>query len=282
MSSSTSNGASNGNGGDAYAAGKRAAARRAVDAGIDGVELHSANGYLLHEFLSPASNRREDGYGGSPEARARFVIEVARAVVEGIGAERVGIRISPAHNIQDVWERDADETRATYLALVEGLAPLGLAYLSILHEDPSGALPQELRRAFGGIFIANSGFGRVTTRDEAIRVIDEDIADLVAVGVMVAFWGPGGHESKLYVLYYPLIFAIALVFAPRLTLLYAAFAIGGYLAICLIHDPSLLAQTEAAKAVAIRVITLVATAGLGAYYWRIQRDRRTAGLAIGL
>jgi len=107
-------------------------------------------------------------------------------------------------------------------------------------------------------------------------------ADLVAVGVMVAFWGPGGHESKLYVLYYPLIFAIALVFAPRLTLLYAAFAIGGYLAICLIHDPSLLAQTEAAKAVAIRVITLVATAGLGAYYWRIQRDRRTAGLAIGL
>ncbi len=180
------------------------AARRAVDAGIDGVELHSANGYLLHEFLSPASNRREDGYGGLPEARARFVIEVARAVVEEIGAERVGIRISPAHNIQDVWERDADETRATYLALVEGLAPLGLAYLSILHEDPSGALPQELRRAFGGIFIANSGFGRVTTRDEAIRVIDEDIADLVAVGRpaianpdLVERWERGAEENPV-------------------------------------------------------------------------------------
>ncbi len=72
-----------------------AAARRAVDAGLDGVELHSANGYLLHEFLSPASNQRTDGYGGSPEARARFVIEVARAVVAEVGADRVGIRISP-------------------------------------------------------------------------------------------------------------------------------------------------------------------------------------------
>lgn len=159
-----------------------AAARRAVDAGIDGVELHAANGYLLHEFLSPASNRREDGYGGSPEARARFVIEVARAVVAEVGAERVGIRISPAHNIQDVWERDAVETRATYLALVEGLAPLSLAYLSILHEDPADGLPQELRRVFGGTFIANTGFGRVTTRDEAIRTVAEGVADLVAVG----------------------------------------------------------------------------------------------------
>ncbi|MFF0911785.1 alkene reductase [Microbacterium enclense] len=159
-----------------------AAARRAVDAGIDGVELHSANGYLLHEFLSPASNQRTDEYGGSPEARARFVIEVAQAVVAEIGAGRVGIRISPAHNIQDVREKDEAETRATYEALVAGLAPLGLAYLSVLHADPAGDLIQDLRRAFGGTFIVNSGFTNVTTREEAVSAVDGDIADLVAVG----------------------------------------------------------------------------------------------------
>ncbi|MEI3866418.1 alkene reductase [Microbacterium sp. CCNWLW134] len=181
-----------------------AAARRAVDAGIDGVELHAANGYLLHEFLSPASNRREDGYGGSPAERPRFVIEVAQAVAAEVGGERVGIRISPAHNIQDVWEHDADETRATYLALVEGLAPLDLAYLSILHENPADDLPQELRRAFGGTFIANTGFGRVTTRDEAIRTVGDGVADLVAVGRpaianpdLVERWERGAEENPV-------------------------------------------------------------------------------------
>ncbi len=158
------------------------AARRAVDAGIDGVELHSANGYLLHEFLSPASNQRTDGYGGSPEARARFVIEVAQAVVAEVGADRVGIRISPAHNIQDVWEKDDAETRATYEALIAGLAPLGLAYLSVLHADPASDLIQDLRRAFGGTFIVNSGFSSMTTREEAVTAVDEGIADLIAVG----------------------------------------------------------------------------------------------------
>ncbi len=181
-----------------------AAARRAVDAGIDGVELHGANGYLLHEFLSPASNQRTDGYGGSPEARARFVIEVAEAVAAEIGAGRVGIRISPAHNIQDVWEKDEAETRATYEALVAGLAPLGLAYLSVLHNDPAGDLIQDLRRAFGGTFIVNSGFSTVTTRDEAVSAVDEGVADLVAVGRpaianpdLVARWEQGADENAV-------------------------------------------------------------------------------------
>src|SRR4051794_19658980 len=71
------------------------ASKRAVEVGLDGVELHGANGYLLHEFLSPASNRRDDGYGGSPENRARFVVEVVTAVAETIGAGRVGLRRSP-------------------------------------------------------------------------------------------------------------------------------------------------------------------------------------------
>jgi N-ethylmaleimide reductase len=159
-----------------------AAAVRAIRAGLDGVELHAANGYLLHEFLSPASNTRTDGYGGSPEARARFVVEVAQAVVAAVGAGRVGIRISPAHNIQDVLETDPAETRATYLHLVDGLAPLGLAYLSVLHDDPAGALVQELRERFGGGLIINTGFGSHTTRDEAAALVERAHADAVAVG----------------------------------------------------------------------------------------------------
>src|SRR4051812_1937185 len=77
-----------------------AASERAVAAGLDGVEIHSANGYLLHEFLSPASNVRTDEFGGSPQNRARFVVEVATAVAAAIGAGKVGIRISPEHNVQ--------------------------------------------------------------------------------------------------------------------------------------------------------------------------------------
>jgi 2,4-dienoyl-CoA reductase-like NADH-dependent reductase (Old Yellow Enzyme family) len=159
-----------------------AASERALAAGLDGVEIHSANGYLLHEFLSPASNQREDRYGGSPENRARFGIEVATAVAAAIGAGRVGIRISPEHNIQDALETDPADVRATYGALLEGLRPLGLAYLSVLHKEPAGELVQELRRRFGGPLIANSGFGTVTTREEAVQLIDDAHAEAVAVG----------------------------------------------------------------------------------------------------
>ena len=75
------------------------------------MELHSANGYLLHEFLAPSANQRDDIYGGSPENRARFVIEVTEAVVAAIGADRVGIRISPEHNVQGAFEPDAADVR---------------------------------------------------------------------------------------------------------------------------------------------------------------------------
>ena len=137
----------------------------AIRAGFDGVEVHSANGYLLHEFLSPVSNVRVDGYGGSPANRARFVIEVAEAIGEAIGAGRTGIRISPANNgIKDVVETDPDDVRATYGALIDGIATLGLAYLSVLHADIGGDLVQELRTRFGGPVIANTGFAAMTTR----------------------------------------------------------------------------------------------------------------------
>lgn len=160
----------------------RAASRNAVDAGFDGVELHGANGYLLNEFLSPAANVRTDGYGGSPENRARFVIEVFRAVAADIGAERTGIRISPEHNVQGALEVDPDDVLATYGTLVDAISPLKPAYLSILHHEPAGSLVQELRSRFDGPVLLNTGFGVVTTREEAIQLVDEALADGVMVG----------------------------------------------------------------------------------------------------
>ena len=157
---------------------------RAIEAGLDGVEVHGANGYLLHEFLSPASNVRDDAFGGSPEKRAAFVIDVTKAVADAVGPGRIGIRISPSHNIQDVLETDADDVAATYGALMDGLAPLGLAYLSILHNDPTGEFVQGLRTRFGGKVIVNSGFASPTTRDEAVDLIESSHADAVAIGRM--------------------------------------------------------------------------------------------------
>ena len=158
------------------------ASQNAIAAGFDGVELHGANGYLLHEFLSPASNVRDDAFGGSPANRARFVIDVVTAVAAAVGADKVGLRISPEHNIQDALETDADDLAATYGALVDGLAPLGLAYLSVLHADPRGGLVQNLRARFGGVFLVNTGFGAITARDEALGLVRDDVADAVVVG----------------------------------------------------------------------------------------------------
>ncbi|QEV21859.1 alkene reductase [Streptomyces alboniger] len=183
-----------------------AAARRAVDAGADGVELHGANGYLLHQFLYPGANQRTDEYGGSPENRARFVVEVVTAVAEAVGAERVGLRISPemtSENLrQGVFETDRDDVLATYGTLVDQLRPLDLAYLSILHREPGGALVQELRQRFDGKMIVNSSFLWQTTREEAIRRIEADHADAVVVGRalianpdLVERWR-GGHPEN--------------------------------------------------------------------------------------
>jgi len=158
------------------------AATNAIEAGFDGVEVHSANGYLLHEFLAPSSNVRTDNYGGSAENRARLGIEVTTAIAAAIGADRTGIRISPSHNIQDVIETDAAETQATYSALLSGLAPLGLAYVSVLNAEPTGDFIQGLRAEFGGPWMVNSGFGLITTRDEAIEIVEDGAADAVAIG----------------------------------------------------------------------------------------------------
>lgn len=158
------------------------AARNAIAAGLDGVEVHGANGYLVHEFLSPVSNVREDSHGGSPENRARFAIEVTQAVAAAIGADRTGIRLSPQHNIQGVLETDDADVRATYTAVAEGLAPLGLAFVDILNAAPTGELVQHIRRTISAPLIINSGFGTPTSREEAETLVDEGWADAVAAG----------------------------------------------------------------------------------------------------
>lgn len=158
------------------------ASLNAIEAGFDGVELHSANGYLLHEFLAPNSNIRTDSYGGSPENRARFVIETVNAVVAALGSNRVGIRISPEHSVQGIAETDAADVRATYEVLVESIAPLNLAYLSVLHHEPAGELVQDLRERFNGAVLLNTGFSTVTTREEAFALIADGHADAVVVG----------------------------------------------------------------------------------------------------
>ncbi|SIR32468.1 alkene reductase [Micromonospora avicenniae] len=159
-----------------------AAAQRAIDAGLDGVELHAGNGYLLHQFLAPSANHRTDEYGGDPRARARFVVEVASAVAEQIGGSRVGIRLSPAVNIQGALETDHTDLRATYDVLADGLAPLGLAYLSVVHVEPASAVVQRLRARVGAPLIVNTGFSVPSTREESAAMIAEGIADAVVVG----------------------------------------------------------------------------------------------------
>lgn len=158
------------------------AARNAIAAGLDGVEVHGANGYLVHEFLSPVSNVRDDLYGGSPENRARFAIEVVEAVAAAVGADRTGIRLSPQHNIQGVLEEDDDDALATYLALAERIAPLGLAFIDVLSAAPTSELVQRIRRTAGAPMIVNSGFTAPTTRDEAETLVSEEWADAVAAG----------------------------------------------------------------------------------------------------
>ena len=158
------------------------AARLAVEAGFDGVELHAANGYLLEQFLNANVNTRDDAYGGSADRRNRFVLEVARAVVAAIGAARVGIRVSPYGVFNGTGAFDGVD--AQYLALARELGALQLAYLHLVDHSALGApqLPAafkaQLRSAFGGSFIASGGLDR----DSAEQVLKDGRGDLVAFG----------------------------------------------------------------------------------------------------
>jgi N-ethylmaleimide reductase len=128
-----------------------AASVRAIEAGFDGVELHGANGYLIHQFLSQNANLREDGFGGSVDGRIRFAVETAKAVVNAIGASRVGIRISPGNGAGDLAEDDMHEV---YPALVSALSELDLAYLHLVVSS-SEELNGRIRALWPNTLIAN-------------------------------------------------------------------------------------------------------------------------------
>lgn len=155
------------------------AARNAMTAGFDGVELHGANGYLIHQFLAPNTNRRTDDWGGSPAARARFGVEVATAVVAAIGPGRVGLRISPGSPVNDIVEDDPQET---YLELLAGLELLGLSYLHVMEAPAGRDLTQRLRKEWPGTLILNPHTAPEPTGPEDLGLVEDGTADLVAFG----------------------------------------------------------------------------------------------------
>ncbi|WP_336083411.1 alkene reductase [Nocardia sp. SSK8] len=161
-----------------------AAARRAVDAGFDGVEVHSANGMLLHQFLAGNTNRRADAYGGSIAHRVRFTVEVVAAVAAAIGPERVGVRIAPGVGANAIAETDTDEL---YAALVAELDGRGLAYLHVVFADPESTVFQRIRRDWTGPLIANPvlGWGTPLPADGGRAAADRLLAagaDLISLG----------------------------------------------------------------------------------------------------
>jgi N-ethylmaleimide reductase len=158
-------------------------AKLAIEAGFDGVELHGANGYLLEQFLHPNSNQRTDEYGGSVKNRARFVLEVTRAVAEAIGADRTGIRLSPWGVFGDMPHyAEIDET---YAYLAEELQKIGVLYVHVVNHESMGgpAVPAQtvatIRGKFTNTLILSGGLHTVDAINNALNA---GHADLVAIG----------------------------------------------------------------------------------------------------
>lgn len=158
------------------------AAKNAVTAGFDGIELHSANGYLLEQFIRPNTNQRIDGYGGAIENRARFVLEVVEAVIAAIGKDMVGIRLSPYGVFNDMPLYDAMEADYTYLA--QQLNARGLVYIHLVDHSSMGAppVPDTMKATFRKIFkrtlILSGGYDAERAESDLV----ERKCDLVAVG----------------------------------------------------------------------------------------------------
>jgi N-ethylmaleimide reductase len=154
------------------------AARNAIDAGFDGVELHGANGYLVHQFLGTNTNLRTDQYGGSQEDRARFLLEVLDAMSAAIGAERVGVKLSPSVPFNDMEDADAQEF---YPFVIRQLNERNLAYLHIgFEEAPALKINwhRKLRPLYRGVYFANGGF----TKETGEKLLAGGDADAIVYG----------------------------------------------------------------------------------------------------
>ncbi|QKC82517.1 alkene reductase [Mesorhizobium sp. NZP2077] len=154
------------------------AAKRSIEAGADGVEVHGANGYLVHQFLAPNANKRTDEFGGSLENRARFAIEVVQAIVDAVGADKTAIRLSPGLPTGSIAEGNANDDLYRYLAAE--FHKIGIAYLHILHIG-NEALLADIREAFGGVLIVNRP-GR--SREQVGADVAAGVADMEALGAM--------------------------------------------------------------------------------------------------
>lgn len=157
------------------------AAKNAMYAGFDGVELHGANGYLLEQFLSSNVNQRTDNYGGSIENRARFVLEVVKEISEAIGKEKTAIRLSPFAMYNDIQHHDNE---ALYSYLAEELNKLGIVYVHVTDQstgsksDVKDLVRKHIRNKFNNTIILSGGY-TLESAEEAIR---EDLGDLVSFG----------------------------------------------------------------------------------------------------
>ena len=154
-----------------------------ISTGFDGVEIHGANGYLLDQFLKDKVNDRDDEYGGSLENRCRFPLQVVKAVADEIGADKVGVRLSPFADYCDCGDTDP---QALGIHMAKSLSQLGILYchvieprmVTIFDKSESNESLMPIRKAFNGTFIVAGGY----TRSEGNKVLASGGADLVAYG----------------------------------------------------------------------------------------------------
>lgn len=154
----------------------RLGAENAKRAGFDGVEIHGANGYLLDQFLEDSTNRRSDAYGGPIENRARLLLEVTDAAIEVWGPGRVGVHLSPRCDTHSMGDSNP---AATFGYVAEQLGKRKIAFIFAREAQGPGLLGPELKRKFGGVFIANQGLTAAT----AAAIVESAQADAVAFGV---------------------------------------------------------------------------------------------------
>lgn len=159
------------------------ASEKLTAAGVDGIELHSANGYLLEQFLNPATNTRQDTYGGDFKNRARFLLEIAQKITNSIGGEKVGIRLSPYGNFNET-QSDYSDLVEMYTYISEELSKLNIAYIHIVDHRAMGApdfatdIIKTIKASFAGTIITGGGIDNATNAE---TVIDKG-ADLVYIG----------------------------------------------------------------------------------------------------